>query len=107
MVVKKIDLTEFSNILTDECLASQSCIVVDRDGNIIPYIKEYNLETKEAVLYKMNGQKVETEPLNSENPHLLPRFEGDICGFKIVTENKVLEGSKLMFKKRERKNKNV
>lgn len=75
-----------TNELTDIIKAGdQICnliLIVDKDGNPIPRIIEYNNLTKEAVVIK------------TDEKGLCVRNE---TGTSLVTENKVLEGSRIMF----------
>lgn len=97
---------ETTIIITDTHPAAPYIIVLDQYGKLIGRIKEYNIETKEAVLYKVDSVgKAVTKWLNKDNPSLFPRFEGDICGTEIVLERKILVGSRLVFKVEQKYNK--
>ncbi len=89
---------KLTNIIKDIDPISIYVIIVDKDGNTLRHVKEYNIETKEAVIYKFGEDKrVVMIPNNPENPSLFKRFEGDIYGFTPATEKVILEGLKLMF----------
>ena|ERR1035437_9123001 len=97
--MEKQSSSETTIILTDSHPAAPFVIVLDQYGKQVGRIKEYNIETKESVLYKTGADgRVETKWLNKDNPSLFPRFEGDVCGREVVLERKILVGSRLVFK---------
>lgn len=81
---------EKTNILRVNDGISHLLYIVDKDDNIIKYVYEYNNLTKEALIYvKDENGKIKTELIDPNNP------DGEI---RPVMERKILEGSRLMFK---------
>lgn len=92
-------LNNKTDIITQDHPFASHIVVVDENDNVINKIISYNNKTKEAEVYAVDEKgKVKTEPIAEGKGYLLPKFKGDVCGFKLVTEKKVLKGSRIMFK---------
>lgn len=77
--------------ITHEHPMASYVVIVDEDGNEIPLVKEYDLDTKEIVLYKIDSSKSK-----SKNPRLAMLLFDE--NNKPITETIILPGSKLMFR---------